>query len=382
MDARAWGGVQSLLDRYVHIGRDDVVVLLYTSDSYQSAAWVSAALEMRDVPVTRVWMAPLTDDGFPARLTPALPPPWEVKGRLVLLSFERDTMSHTAAIATAVSGYAKDRRVLFRAISASPGLFRTALHADPDELTGRNTTVLRRLMSARKLRITTRGGSDLSVTLDNDRHRWVSNRGMARPGGTVILPAGEVATFPASIAGTFVADFAFNVNAITDRDARLRRHPVRVWVEDGRAVRHQSDDPETSRFLDECFSKYCAYNVGELGFGTNDRVREPISLNSHINERRPGVHLGFGQHNQDPGVVGYQCAIHLDLIARGGLIWADDDAKPIDLERLAGSDQPHPANPRDEDIFSPELDDIDVDDCCGILTSDGLRLFNLQEAGT
>jgi len=381
MDRKTWDGVDSLLDRYVHVDPDDVVVLLYTSDSYQSAAWVSAALELRHIPAARVWMAPLTDDGFLDRLTSVLPTPAEIKGRLVLLSFERDTMSHTATIASALSRYDRDRRVAFRAISACSSLFKDAMQAVPEDLSARNAAVLQHLMTASTLRITTRGGSDLSVTLDSNRHRWVSNRGMARPGGVVILPAGEVATFPASISGTFVADFAFNVNAITDRDARLKRHPVRVWIKDGRAVRHECEDAGTRQFLEECFQKYCAYNVGELGFGTNTGVREPISLNSHINERRPGVHLGFGQHNQDPGVVGYQCAIHLDLIAKGGMIWVDDDPAPLDLERIIPSRQSHPASPRDEDIFSPELDDIDVDDCCGILTSDGLKLFSLQESG-
>ena len=88
------------------------------------------------------------------------------------------------------------------------------------------------------------------------------------------------------------------------------------------------------------------------------------------------MHLGFGQHNQDPGVVGYQCAIHLDLIAKGGLVWLDDDPVPVDLERVQPMDIPHPDLTRDEDVFSPEFEDIDVDDCCGIITEDGLRPFN------
>lgn len=379
MDAQTWSGVQSLLDSYVHIRPDDSVTLLYTSDSYESAAWVSAALELRDIPVKRVWMAPLRDDGFSDRLTPVLPPPSDLDGRMVLLSFERDTMSHTGAVSSALSKYPIDQRAAFRAISASSSLFSDSMRAVPDDLSARNAAILEQLLPANRLRITTPGGSDLTVGLDNARHRWISNRGMARPGSVVILPAGEVATYPASISGTFVGDFAFNVNAITDRDARLHLHPVQVQIENGRAVSYVCEDKPTQRFLDECFQKYCAYNVGELGFGTNNGVDEPISLNSHINERRPGVHLGFGQHNQDPGVVGYQCAIHLDLIARGGKVWADDNPLPIDLEHIVPSSRPHATSPRDEDIFSPELDDLDVDDCCGILTNDGLKLFNLQE---
>jgi leucyl aminopeptidase (aminopeptidase T) len=369
-DSRTWEGVQSLLDNYAKVRADDIVVVLYTSDSYESAAWVSAALELREIPVRRVWMAPLRDDGFLDRLTSALPSPAELRGRVVVLGFERDTMSHTRTLADALSRYHKRQRAVFRAISASPSLFSDALRVSPEELSARNTAVLERCMAAVRLRIKARGGTDLKVTLDNKRHRWISNRGAARAGGVVILPAGEVATFPASIDGIFVADFAFNVNAITDRDARLHDHPVTVWVQEGRAVKYECDDPLTSRFLDECFARQCAYNVGELGFGTNVAVRDGIAMNSHINERRPGIHLGFGQHNQELDVVGYQCSIHLDLITRGGMVWVDEDPVPLDLERIVPSTRPHPENLQDADVSSPE-----PDDCCGILTDDGLQRF-------
>lgn len=382
IDSRIWDGVQSLLDNYALVQSDDIVVVLYTSDSYESAAWTSAALELREIRVRRVWMAPLHDEGFLARLTAALPAAAEVPGRLVVLSFERDTMSHMRDLSVALSKYDQGRCTVLRAISASPSLFSTALQVRPSDLSARNTTILERFMNAERLRIRTVGGTDLSATVDAKRHRWISNRGTSRPGGTIILPAGEVATFPASISGLFVADFAFNVNAITDCDARLQDHPVSVWIEDGRAVKYECADSTTLRFLNDCLQTHCAYNVGELGFGTNFAVGEAVAMNSHINERRPGVHLGFGQHNQDPSVVGYQCAIHLDLIARGALVWVDDDPVPLDLENIAPSTLPHPTDPRDEDVFSPERDDLMPDDCCGILTSNGLQCLprNLQAA--
>lgn len=370
-----WRGVEQLLDSYAGVSPADHVVVLYTSDSRDGAAWVSAALRVRGVPSCREWMAPLHDEGFAARLEAILPRPDEVEGRLVVLTFEKDTMSHTRALAEALAGFERERVVVYRAISTCADLFTHALTPTPEELTDRNASLLERLMPAHHLTIRTRSGSELQVDIDSERHRWISNRGLARPGGVTILPAGEVATYPAGIRGRFVADFAFNVNAITDQDARLGGHPVTVVVEDGRAVDYACDDPETLRFLHECFRTQCAVNVGELGFGTNGGVREAISMNSHINERRPGVHLGFGQHNQDPGVVGYQCPIHLDLIATGGLVWVDGDEVPIDLEHVIPSAAPHPVSPRDEDVFSPELDELDVDDCCGIITSEGLCPF-------
>ena len=118
IDLEIWAGVQSLLEGYVKIQADDFVVLLYTSDSFLSAAWTSAALELRGIPTRRVWMAPLHDDGFQERLSSALPPPSEWDGRLVVLSFERDTMSHGRTLEAALRKFGRRRCVVFRAISS------------------------------------------------------------------------------------------------------------------------------------------------------------------------------------------------------------------------------------------------------------------------
>jgi hypothetical protein len=375
IDAKVWQGVQSLLDNYMKVRADDHVVVLYTSDSSEPAAWVSAALDIRGINAKRVWMAPLKDPGFPERLALALPDPDEFEHRLIVLGLERHSMSHGKVVMSALSKY-KNSQVL-RAISACPSLFSTALTVTPEELTARNVAVLDRLMTAKRLRIATASGSDVEITLDS-KHRWISNRGMARKGGIVILPAGEVATFPASIAGVFIADFAYNANVMTSVDSRLHDHPVTIWIEDGRVVKYECADEAMSRFLKNCFYAHCAYNVGELGFGTNFAITDAIPLNSHINERRPGVHLGLGMHNQDAGVVDYDCSIHLDLIARGGLVWVDDDSVPLDMERIVPSSHSHPTCSRDEDVFSVDyLQDLEVEDCCGILTADGsLKMFS------
>lgn len=375
MDIKTWQGVQSLLDRYAGVGADDFVLLLYTSDSAEPVAWVSAALEQRGIAFARVWMKRLHDEGFPERLAQAMPSPERVAGRLIVLSLERDTLSHNEELMAQLAPFDGTRRKVLRAINASAALFSMGLQAAPEELSARNTAVLERAMRSRRLRVRSRGGTDLRIELDNDAYRWISNRGSARPGGIIVLPAGEVATFPAKVDGVLVADFAFNVNVITERDARLHSHPITVWIENRRAVRWECDDPGTQAFLDECFGTHCVRNVGELGFGTNIGVDDGIALNSHINERRPGVHLGFGQHNQDPAATGYDCKLHFDLIARGGTIWFDDDPVPMDLERLQPSSNPHPVTPRDEDAFTPEKPhDLDLIDCCGILGCDGLNL--------
>ncbi len=378
MDPAVWKGVNFFLDEYVHVQKDDFVVIVYNSDTYKPAAWLAVSLNARQIAFERVWMIPLQDPEFSSRLDAALPRKGSFKGRLVLVTLELSTMSHDNIIRSAIVNFDTDKTMVFRVISACDELFSKTLHVSPSELTAFNTRILEECLDAKRLRIKTQSGSDIHIRLDSNKHRWVSNRGVWRPGNFVILPAGEVATFPAAIEGTFIADFAFNVNMMTQRDARLESCPVRVEIQDNKAVHYECDDLSIMRFLDECFSTYCAHIVGELGFGTNKLVTEPIELNSHINERRPGIHLGFGSSNQSPSVVGYNCDIHLDLIAKGGLVWIDDRVNPIDMDNIVPSQSEHPTRTRDEDASAGGLIcDLEVDDCCGILTSNGIRLFEI-----
>jgi hypothetical protein len=372
LGSEVWAGVQSLLDDYAAVRTSDTVMLLYTSDSYEAAVWISAALELRDVPVRRVWMAPLVDPGFPVRLAERLPTPDHLSGRLVVITLERDTLSHGRTLRDVLAVYGRDRWLMLRAISVCPQLFSTALRVAPQDLSDRNTALLERLRPASRLHITTSSGTDLRVTLD-PRHRWISNRGTAQPGTVLILPAGEIATYPAEIDGVFVADFAFNVNAITDLDARLGTRPVTVTIEGGQAKRFDCPDDEITELLELCFSRQNARRVGELGFGTNSAIRGPIEMNSHINERCPGVHLGFGQHNQDLAVVSYQAAIHLDLIARGGTVRTDFASESVQLENLPAPTGAHPNGLLHQDVSSACETDLDVDDCCGVIRGGDLQ---------
>ena len=67
------------------------------------------------------------------------------------------------------------------------------------------------------------------------------------------------------------------------------------------------------------------------------------------------------------------------MIARGGTLWIDDDPAPLDLRISRRRWEPIRKSPRDEDVFSPEPDELEVDDCCGILTGDGLKLFSSRD---
>lgn len=359
----AWEGIERLLDTYVRLEPTDQVVIAYTRDCRQEVAWVAAAAAERACGPAIVPMRPLVDDEFEARLREALPAPDEIESRLVLLTFERETMSHNPAILGALAAYDDANTRVFRAISTNAEMFEYSFTLTPEEMSARNTALLEPFHEARQLRVEADGGTDLSITLDNSRFRWISNRGIWRPGKFVVVPCGEIATFAANMSGTLVADYAINVNTHLTLDARLQRSPVTVRIEENRAVDVECDDAEMLAWLEKALSRPHAKMVGELGFGTNAGVTGSVAMNSHTNERRPGIHLGFGQHNQLEEVAGYFCDIHVDLCARGARVWVDDDPQPLDLEAIEPSANPHPPIFDEEDVLSPEPLD---GDCCGL----------------
>lgn len=355
IDAGIVRGVNALLSEYARLSENDSVVIAYTPDSREPAAWITAGLKMRGLEPTLVAMQPLVDDRFEGRLHAALPDPSRLSGKAIILAVERDTTSHFAPLARVADRFGAERCVVVRLISASRALFLKALNLSPADLSRRNAALLNRLRGRKTIRVTSRGGTDLTITLDSSRYEWISNRGFWRPGSFVNVPAGEIATFPADIDGLLVADGAINCNVITHLDVRLTRNPLIVEVSGGKATNFHCSDDQMWELVNLCFRRAHGRNVGEVGFGTNSGIDDFVPFNSHMNERRPGVHLGFGQHNQDPSRVGYLEAFHFDLITDGAEISVDDGSQVIDLTRLAPTDDAHPLDVRDEDV---------VGDCC------------------
>jgi hypothetical protein len=73
---------------------------------------------------------------------------------------------------------------------------------------------------------------------------------------------------------------------------------VTVEFETSRVVNFSCDSPLVNK-LYRRFAEYDHFDrVGELGFGTNIGISEWIPMNSHIKERRPGLHIGLGGHGQ------------------------------------------------------------------------------------
>lgn len=358
-------GVSNLVDDYVGVRPGDEVFILCTLDARDPATWIYAEFVARGFEPTVIRMKALQDETLAKRLHETLPDPATLRSRIVLLTVERDTMSHSLLLRTALALYPEQAWTMLRLINASADFFKYALNVTPQTLSGLNGALLTRMMPAKGIHVSSSSGTRLDIELDSKRYRWLSNRGVRREGAFLILPPGEVSTFPANINGVLVADGAFNLAVSTTIDARLANHPVTIEIRDGRVVSYSCENSSVRRLLGRFFDAKNTDRVGELGFGTNVGIQRFIPLNSHINERHPGVHLGLGAHQQRFDAVQYQCDIHLDLITSDATIVIDDD-EVIESNNLASFRSEHHPDPLREGIGDEDLDG----DCCGVIAAE------------
>ncbi len=181
-------GVSNLLDDYVGVRRADEVFILYTADARDPAAWILAEFIGRGLEPRVIRMNASQDQTLEQRLREALPDPAKLRSRLVLLTVERDTMSHFLPLRRALAPYREQAWAMLRLINASAAFFRHALNVTPRMLSGLNGALLTRLMPAKSVHISSSSGTSLDVKLDSKRYRWLSNRGVWREGAFRVLP--------------------------------------------------------------------------------------------------------------------------------------------------------------------------------------------------
>jgi hypothetical protein len=362
-DEQVWRGVSMMFDQYLHLNGEDRVLVLYARNAREPAAWFAAELDVRGVPAALADLGALsgaTITQFSDKLRRASFDPDQIVARLVVLCIEYDIITPSAWIRQALEPFSGIKIDTFRTIMTGEEFFRQGVTTSPDTLNSINAGLLRSLRSAERFKVRTSSGSELDITLDPGRYRWVSNRGISREGAFVLLPAGEVATYPAQISGRLVADGAFNSTALTKLDARLENHPAVFEIENGVMVDYHCDNPWVEKLIERCLRLPNANRVGELGFGTNIGIEHFISLNSHLNERFPGLHIGFGQTNQKRGEL-YSCDVHVDFIASDCSIEIEGESplRSEDFKHLMGQ---HPAI--ESGVFDEDLDG----DCCGLFS--------------
>jgi aminopeptidase len=162
-------------------------------------------------------------------------------------------------------------------------------------------------------------GTDLEINLDK-RFGWVDSCGHfgSRP---AIFPVSEVATYSSDVSGVLVADGALNTNFGFYTDPRISGSPVTIQIENSVVKNVSCEDYMLRYFLSNYFKTPFCDRIGEVGIGTNYGIPEFVPFLSHINERFPSLHIGFGANNQGEAIAGWNCPLHLDLILGTCDIW-------------------------------------------------------------
>ncbi|MFC4358389.1 aminopeptidase [Halobium salinum] len=195
------------------------------------------------------------------------------------------------------------------------------LDADYAAIAGHSRDVLEQVGDAEEVRVTTEAGTDITFRA-GDRD-WLADTGMVHNDGEFSnLPAGEVFVSPETADGTYVVDGTMMPHGLLDEGQELT-----FEVEDGQVTEISDDDiREQVEAAAESVGD-AAYNLAELGIGTNVGVTELVG-SVLLDEKAAGtVHIAIGD---DAGIGGdVEAPLHLDGIIREPTVYADGEV--VDL---------------------------------------------------
>ncbi|MWG35586.1 aminopeptidase [Halomarina oriensis] len=234
----------------------------------------------------------------------------------VFLAPTSKSLSHTRARSAACAAGARGATL--------PGIteevFTTGLDTDYDAIERHTRETYEQVADAEEVRVTAPNGTD--ITFHPGDREWMQDTGIVHEAGQFSnLPAGETFVSPESVEGTYVVDGTMMPYG------RLDGRELRFEVEDG-YVTDISDD-EVRQQVETGAEQVGrdAYNLAELGIGTNVAVTELVG-SVLLDEKAAGtVHIAIGD---DAGIGGDTDApLHLDGIVRNPTVYADGDE--IDL---------------------------------------------------
>ncbi|NHN61180.1 MULTISPECIES: aminopeptidase [Halorussus] len=238
-------------------------------------------------------------------------------GSDVFLAPTTKSLSHTRARGKANEAGARGATL--------PGIteevFTTGLEADYDAIATHCEDVLAQVADAEQVRVTSPQGTD--ITFEPGDREWLDDTGIVHEaGGFSNLPAGEVFVSPEDANGTYVVDGTMMPHGLLDDGQTLE-----FDVEDGQVTRISDDD--IRRQVEDAADEVgdAAYNLAELGIGTNVAVTDLVG-SVLLDEKAAGtVHIAIGD---DAGIGGDTDApVHLDGILREPTVYADGEV--VDL---------------------------------------------------
>lgn len=196
-------------------------------------------------------------------------------------------------------------------------MLRGGITADYEEVKTISERLGRLMASAKRARLTTPEGTDLTMTIEG--RKITTLVGMARNRGEICaLPDGEAVVSPleGSTTGVMVNPFT-----IEKREIAFPKEPVRVEVRDG-LITDISGGYEAS-FFAQVIEKAgpSARNIAEFALGTNPACRLGASLRE-AKKAWGTAHVGIGDSKTLGGTV--DSPLHIDLIFRHPTVTVDD----------------------------------------------------------
>jgi leucyl aminopeptidase (aminopeptidase T) len=180
-------------------------------------------------------------------------------------------------------------------------LLERTMSADYGLIRARSQRVAEALTAGREARITSRSGTDVTLSIAG-REGYADTGDLTAPGSFGNLPAGE--GFIAPVEGTAAGRVVFD-GAVAAYGA-----PVEVILEGGYATRFEGESGARLRALIERHGRD-AFALAELGVGTNDAAR--LSGSVLEDEKIMGtIHLAFGDNHSFGGRV--RVSSHIDLV--------------------------------------------------------------------
>jgi leucyl aminopeptidase (aminopeptidase T) len=199
------------------------------------------------------------------------------------------------------------------------------LDADYGEISDHCEAVYEQVSGAAEVRVTTEAGTD--ITFEPGGREWHTDTGLVHePGAFSNLPAGEVFVSPETAQGTYVVDGTMRPHGLLDRQLRFEVEDGYVTHISDDAVREQVEEGAESVGLD-------AYNLAELGIGTNVGVTELVG-SVLLDEKAAGtVHIAIGDDASIGGDT--EAPLHLDGIVREPTVYADGVEVELPQQRTA-----------------------------------------------
>ena len=191
------------------------------------------------------------------------------------------------------------------------------LNADYYGIAKRSEKIAEILTKGSNVKITTNRGMDVTLVID-DRNGYADTGLNHRPGDFSNLPAGEgyIAPLEGKSEGVIVIDGSMA------GVGKLESEVIRVVVKEGYATDITGGEPASKLLsLMKPFGKL-AFNVAELGIGTNDKAK--VTGNVLEDEKVMGtVHIAFGDNKSMGGTI--RVASHLDGVIMKPTVYVDDE---------------------------------------------------------